>query len=80
MEVRQTHHNHHHQQAAVDLAPVTQRYFSPICVNLAKNKERKEREKKKSLFASTFSSHSIHFLASVGAPVIIFFLLLFLDT
>lgn len=38
MEVRRTHHNHHQQhQAAVDLAPVTQRYFSPICVNLAEH-------------------------------------------
>lgn len=43
MEVRRTHDNHHQQhQAAVDLAPVTQRYFSPICVNLAK-KLKKER-------------------------------------
>lgn len=58
MEVRRTHHNHHHQhQAAVDLAPVTQRYFSPICVNLATKKRKKERRggEKKNLYLPPLS-------------------------
>lgn len=59
--------------AGISHLRLTQRYFSSICVNLAKNKETETNH----LFASTFSSHSVHFPTSFCAPVIIIVFVLF---